>query len=58
MRQHVLYYSVGGLDSTREMASNLNEWIDKGWIIKSVTNVYNGYNIVVLEENPENIKKE
>lgn len=58
MRQHVLYYPIGGLESTKHMANDLNEWIKNGWIIKSVTNVYNGYNIVVLEENPENIKKE
>ena len=58
MRQHVLKYTIGGPTSANDMANNLNEWIDKGWIIKSVTNVYNGYNIVVLEENPENVKKE
>ena len=58
MRQHVLTYTVGGYTNANDMANNLNEWIDKGWIIKSVTNVYSGYNIVVLEENPENVKKE
>lgn len=51
MRQHVLYYQIGGLESTKNMANDLNEWIKNGWIIKSVTNVYIGYNIVVLEEN-------
>ena len=53
MRQHVLSYQIGGIESTRNMAKDLNEWINKGWVIKSVTNVYNnsyGYNIVVIEE--------
>lgn len=60
MRQYVLYYSVGGPDSTKEMASDLNKWIKKGWSVKSVTNVYtgsSGYNIVVIEER-ENINLE
>lgn len=58
MRQHVLSYPSPRYTSANDMANSLNEWIDKGWIIKFVTNVYNGHNIVVLEENPENVKKE
>ena len=50
MKQYVTYYAIGGSDSTRAMVNNLNEWIKKGWIIKSITNVYNGFNDVVLEE--------
>ncbi len=58
MEQYVTYYSIGGPDSTRDMVHDLNERIKKGWIIKSITNVYNGYNVVVLEATTKNVEIE
>ena len=58
MKQYVTYYKIGGPDSTRNMVDNLNEWIKEGWIIKSITNVCDGFNVVVLEAAKENVKIE
>ena len=58
MQQKALHYTVGGCNTATKMHDSLVYYIGKGWLVKSITNVYSSasaaQNIVILEKPDEN----